>query len=71
MNYLCRYIADTFDDETRESQLNEWLDSLPTINGNIRSYYEAIWKRAEPNAIVTEVMAILSQTRGLVDEHSC
>ena len=68
MNYLCRYIADTFDDETRESQLNEWLDSLPTINGNIRSYYEAIWKRAEPNAIVTEVMAILSQTRGLVDE---
>lgn len=68
MNYLCRYIADTFDEETRESQLNEWLDSLPTINGNIRSYYEAIWKRAEPNAIVTEVMAILSQTRGLVPE---
>ena len=68
MNYLCRYIADTFDDETRESQLNDWLDSLPTINGNIRSYYEAIWKRAESNAIVTEVMAILSQARGLVNE---
>ena len=68
MNYLCRYIADAFNEETRESQLNEWLDSLPTINGNIRSYYDAIWKRVEPNAIVTEVMAILSQTRGLVDE---
>ena len=68
MNYLCRYIADTFNDKTREGQLNEWLDSLPTINGDIRSYYEAIWKRVEPNGIVTGVMAILSQTRGLVDE---
>jgi DNA polymerase III delta prime subunit len=68
MNYLCRYIANTFDEKTRESKLIEWLDSLPTISGNIRSYYEAIWKKVDPNGVVVEVLALLSQTRGAIDE---
>lgn len=68
MNYLCRYIADTFNAKTREKQLNEWLESLPTISGDIRSYYEAIWKKADPDGVVMEVMALLSQTRGVIDE---
>ena len=68
MNYLCRYISETFDDETRESQLNEWIESLPTISGDISSYYEAIWKKADPDGVVMEVMALLSQTRGAIDE---
>lgn len=68
MNYLCRYIIDTFDSTTKEDLLNEWVESLPSIGGNIHSYYEAIWKKADPKGSVYEIIAILSQTRGAVEE---
>lgn len=45
MNYLCRYMAESFDEKTKEVELEEWLDSLPTIGGDITAYYESIWKK--------------------------
>ena len=68
MNYLCRYISESFDATTKEEQLNEWVDSLPSIGGDIRSYYEAVWKKANPDKTATEILALLSQTRGPVAE---
>ena len=68
MNYLCRYISETFNETTKECELNDWLISLPTISGDIRSYYEAVWKKADPKGVVFEVLALLSQTRGPVEE---
>lgn len=68
MNYLCRYISDNFNETTKECELTEWLISLPTIGGDIRSYYEAVWKKADPKGVVFEVLALLSQTRGPVEE---
>lgn len=68
MNYLCRYISDSFDSSTKEERLNEWADSLPSIGGDIRSYYEAVWKKADPKGCVSEIMALLSQIRGAVEE---
>lgn len=68
MNYLCRYIVDTFDSTTKEECLNEWVESLPSIGGDIRSYYEAVWKKADPKGCAYEILALLSQTRGAVEE---
>ena len=68
MNYLCRYISDTFDASTKERDLIEWVAGLPSIGGDIRSYYEAVWKKADPKGVVFEILALLSQTRGAVDE---
>lgn len=68
MNYLCRYISEIFNETTKECELNDWLVSLPTIGGDIRSYYEAVWKNADPKGIVFEVLALLSQTRGPIEE---
>ena len=68
MNYLCRYIIDAFDATTKEDVLTEWMDTLPSIGGDIRSYYEAIWKKADPKGSTFEILALLSQTRGAVGE---
>lgn len=68
MNYLCRYIVETFDSATKEEKLNEWVRSLPSIGGDIRSYYESIWKKADPKGCTFEILALLSQTRGAVKE---
>ena len=68
MNYLCRYIIDSFDSTTKEERLNEWVGSLPSIGGDIRSYYEELWKKADPKGCAFEVLALLSQTRGVVAE---
>lgn len=68
MNYLCRYISDAFDSTTKENELNEWVDNLPTIGGDIRSYYEPVWKKTDSNSGVIEILALLSQTRGPVEE---
>lgn len=68
MNYLCRYIVDTFDSATKEDKLNEWVGSLPSIGGDIRSYYESVWKKADPKGCAFEILALLSQTRGAVEE---
>ena len=68
MNYLCRYIVDTFDATTKEELLNEWVESLPSIGGDIRSYYKAVWKKADPKGCAYEILTLLSQTRGAVDE---
>lgn len=68
MNYLCRYIVETFDSATKEEKLNEWVRSLPSIGGDIRSYYESIWKKADPKGCTFEILALLSQTRGAVEE---
>lgn len=68
MNYLCRYIVDTFDSATKEEKLNSWVGSLPSIGGDIRSYYESVWKKADPKGCAYEILALLSQTRGAVEE---
>lgn len=68
MNYLCRYISDAFDATTKIEVLNDWVNSLPSIGGDIRSYYDAVWKKADPNGFVYEVLAILSQARGPLEE---
>ena len=68
MKYLCRYIAEAFDSTTKEIDLNDWVDNLPTIGGDIRSYYEAVWKKTDLNSGVIEILALLSQTRGAVEE---
>lgn len=69
MNYLCRYISDAFDATTKEGELNEWVDNLPSIGGDIRSYYEAVWKKTDSNSGVIEILALLSQTRGPIEEN--
>ncbi len=68
MNYLCRYITDSFDATTEERQLTEWVSGLPSIGGDIRSYYEAVWKKSDPHGIAYEVLALLSQIRGPIKE---
>jgi len=68
MNYLCRYISDTFDATTKIEVLIDWVNSLPSIGGDIRSYYDALWKKVDPNGFVYEVLAILSQARGPLSE---
>lgn len=68
MNYLCRYITETFNATTDEQQLTEWVSSLPSIGGDIRSYYEAVWKKAAPHGVAYEVLALLSQIRGPIKE---
>jgi len=68
MNYLCRYIVDSFDSTTKEERLNEWVGGLPSIGGDIRSYYESVWKKADPKGCTIEILALLSQTRGAVEE---
>lgn len=68
MNYLCRYIAESFDETTQAGKLDEWVGNLPAIDGDIRSYYEAVWKKANPQGCVFEVLALLSQIRGSVVE---
>lgn len=44
------------------------MGNLPAIDGDIRSYYEAVWKKANPQECVFEVLALLSQIRGSVVE---
>lgn len=68
MNYLCRYIVNCFTANTKENELNAWVAGLPSIGGNIRAYYDAIWKKADPNGFVYEVLAVLSQIRGPISE---
>lgn len=68
MNYLCRYMVESFDEKTKEVELEKWLDSLPTIGGDITAYYESIWKKANPKGCAFEVLALLSQIRGSVLE---
>ena len=68
MNYLCRYITESFNATTDEQQLTEWVSSLPSIGGDIRSYYEAVWKKAAPHGVAYEVLALLSQIRGPIKE---
>ena len=68
MNYLCRYIVNSFTADTKEDDLNAWVAGLPSIGGDIRSYYDAIWKKADPNGFVYEVLAVLSQIRGPISE---
>lgn len=68
MNYLCRYISDAFDATTKIEVLNDWVNSLPSIGGDIRSYYDTVWKKADPKGFVYEVLSILSQARGPLEE---
>ena len=68
MNYLCRYISDSFNETTKEHELDDWLNSLPILGGDIRSYYEAVWKKADPKESVFEILALLSQIRGPILE---
>lgn len=68
MNYLCRYITESFNATTDERQLTEWVTSLPSIGGDIRSYYEAVWKKSDPHGVAFEVLALLSQIRGAIKE---
>ena len=68
MNYLCRYITESFNATTEERQLTEWVTSLPSIGGDIRSYYEAVWKKLDPQGVAYEVLALLSQIRGPIRE---
>ena len=68
MNYLCRYIVNCFTANTKENELNAWVAGLPSIGGDIRAYYDAIWKKADPNGFVYEVLAVLSQIRGPISE---
>lgn len=68
MNYLCRYIAESFDETTQAEKLDEWVENLPAIDGDIRSYYETVWKKANPQGCVFEALALLSQIRGSVVE---
>ena len=68
MNYLCRYIVNSFTADTKEDELNAWVAGLPSIGGDIRTYYDAIWKKAAPNAFVYEVLGVLSQIRGPISE---
>lgn len=68
MNYLCRYISDKFNEKTTETELNDWIKSLPSIGGDIRSYYNAIWQRFQPDGCTIEILALLSQVRGSIDE---
>lgn len=68
MNYLCRFISENFDESTKEEQLSEWVVSLPSIGGDIRSYYESIWQKMSLNGLIVETLAVLSQIRGSVSE---
>lgn len=69
MNYLCRYLVQTFSEKTKEDELMQWVDTLPSIGGNIESYYNAIWKKIEGNPVTIEVLALLSQLRSGVSEN--
>ena len=68
MNYLCRYIVNCFTANTKENELNAWVAGLPSIGGDILAYYDAIWKKDDPNGFVYEVLAVLSQIRGPISE---
>ena len=68
MHYLCRYITESFNATTDERKLTEWVSNLPSIGRDIRSYYEAVWKKADPHGVAYEVLALLSQIRGPIKE---
>lgn len=68
MNYLCKYIATEFNAETKEEKLHEWVETLPSIGGNIETYYNAIWKKVNIDGVAVELLAILSLVRGRVTE---
>ena len=68
MNYLCRYIDNKFSSETTEDDLNGWVESLPNIDGDIETYYNAVWKSLDKNSVTIEVLTLLSQLRGCVKE---
>lgn len=70
MEYLCRYIENTFGVDTREEVLQRWIDSLPSIGGHIECYYKAIWESIATDATAIEVLGLLSQARGAITHNT-
>lgn len=69
MNYLCRYITQNFNSTTKEEDLFDWVAQLPSIGGDIESYYNAVWRKIDGNSQIYEVLSVLSQIRGSIEEH--
>lgn len=68
MNYLCRYITDHFSENTKDYELETWIEELPSIGGNIETYYDVIWRKVSADGVSLEILSILSQVRGGVAE---
>lgn len=68
MNYLCRYMSSQFDKDTKHKEVNHWIDTLPVIDGDIKTYYESVWQRIETDSNTMEIVNVLSQLRSQVTE---
>lgn len=68
LNYLINYLLNEHTLSDDKDQINEWIQTIPVIGGNITNYYNSIWNKISKNAEILSIVATLSQTRGLVRE---
>jgi len=67
LNYLIDFInlTDLTDDE---NELNEWIENIPVISGNIINYYNIIWDKIYENSNQLWICLVLSQLRQAIDK---
>lgn len=67
LNYLIDFInlTDVTDDE---DELNEWIENIPVISGNIINYYNIIWDKIYQNSNQLWICLVLSQLRQAIDK---
>lgn len=62
LNYLIDFI-NLSDITNDEEELNEWIENIPVISGDIVNYYNTIWDKIYENTSQLWICLILSQLR--------
>lgn len=65
LRYLIKYILDTND----LTSIDDWINSIPTIGGEIENYYDKIWRQIDSHADETWLAATLARLRVSVDKN--
>lgn len=69
LNYLIDFInlSDITEDE---DELNEWIENIPVISGDIINYYNIIWDKIYENTSQLWICLILSQLRQSISKNN-
>ena len=66
LNYLVNYININYDEAL--NGFSQWIDTIPTISGNINNYYNSIWSNIRGDSKLLKIACILSQLRAGCDK---
>ncbi|MFT9849992.1 S1 family peptidase [Aneurinibacillus sp. REN35] len=63
-----RYLIEESIQLKDEKIINQWLNQIPYIEGDIRVYYESMWQRVQESPNELYILATISRLREPVDE---